>query len=260
MTPSRELPIRVAFLGDRDVARRCLAFLRQRDDAEIVLLGVSGPDRATHADRLRALCSPDVPVLVGDALRSEGAVGMLAALRPDIVLSVHFPYLIPDEVLATATIGAYNLHPGLLPNGRGWHTVSWALLEDSPVGCTLHRMTAELDRGPIVAQREVGPGVLATAHELYQQVLDAEVELLGDAWNDVRRWPDLEREQPADGPPTRTAGELAKVPERDLRSRDEWRTEDLVRVLRALTTNDPDEAVRLDSPEGSYAIRLERLP
>jgi hypothetical protein len=95
---------------------------------------------------------------------------------------------------------------------------------------------------------------------LHQELGQLEVELLGDAWTDVRSWPDLEREQPADGPPTRAAGELAKVPERDLRSRDEWRTDDLVRVLRALTTNDPDEAVRLDSPEGSYAIRLERLP
>ena len=121
-------------------------------------------------------------------------------------------------------------------------------------------MTAELDRGPIVAQREVASHALETADELYRRVLDTEVELLAAAWPDVRRWPTLERPQPADGPPTRSASALTDLPERDLGAREVWRTEDLIRVLRALTTNDPREAARLTSADGTYAVRLERLP
>ncbi len=251
-------PIRVAFLGDRDVARRCLAFLQQQEGTDVVLLGVSGPDRASHADELRGLCAPDVPVLVGDALRSEQGLAALAAARADIVLSVHFPYLVPAAALASATIGSYNLHPGLLPHGRGWHTVSWALLDGSPVGCTLHRMTVELDRGPIVGQREVVPVGLETAHELYQRVLAAEVELLSELWPDVRRWPELERDQPDEAPPTRSARDLFAHPDRDLASRDVWPTPDLLRALRAFATNDPAEAMHVSVDGERWRLRLER--
>ena len=54
--------------------------------------------------------------------------------------------------------------------------------------------------------------------------------------------------------------ERGRLAERDPRSREAWPTEDLVRVLRALTTSDPQEAVRIASPDGAYAVRLERLP
>ncbi len=258
--PPRTGPVRFALLGDRAVAVRALDRLLGDADAELVLLGTSGPDRASHAAELVALGAKSVPVLVGDEVRTEHGLAALAAARPDVLLSVHFPYLIPASVLAVPTIGAYNLHPALLPHGRGWHTVSWALLEGSPVGCTLHRMTEDLDRGPIVAQREVVPRDLETADELYRRVLATEVELLAEAWRDVRRWPELERPQPDDGPPTRSAAALARLPERDLRSRATWATEDLIRVLRALTTNDAREALRVEGADGSYAIRLERLP
>jgi methionyl-tRNA formyltransferase len=251
-------PVRVAFLGDRDVARRSLELLQQRDDTDIVLLGVSGPDRASHADALRALCPEGIPVLVGDALRSDQGRGLLEAARPDIVLSVHFPYLIPDAALSAATIGAYNLHPGLLPHGRGWHTVSWALLEGAPIGCTLHRMTTELDRGPIVAQQEVAPVGLETAHELYQRVLATEVDLLATMWPDVRSWPQLERAQPDDAPPTRSARDLFAHPDRDLASRDVWPTEHLLRALRAFTTNDPTEALEVSVDGAHWRLRIER--
>ncbi len=252
--------IRLAFAGDREVAVRALRHLRTLPDVELVLLAVSAPGRASHAEELRVVAGPDVPVLIGDALRTSAGQDALVAARPDVLLSVHFPYLVPEAALAVPSIGPYNLHPGHLPHGRGWHTVTWALLEGGPVGCTLHRMTPELDRGPIVAQHELTPGEIETAHELYGRMVDAEVALLAASWPDVRRWPSLERAQPEGGPATRTASALERLPERDLRSRDTWPTEDLIRVLRALTTSRPAEAVRISGADGDYAVRLERLP
>ena len=47
-------------------------------------------------------------------------------------------------------LGAYNLHPGPLPERAGLHTPSWALYEGATrYGVTLHRMTPEVDAGTI---------------------------------------------------------------------------------------------------------------
>jgi methionyl-tRNA formyltransferase len=250
--------IRVVLCGDRALAVSALRMLLDAPGTEVVGLAVSAADRASHADELRALVGPAATVLVGDELRSDEGSARLAELQPDVILSVHFPYLVPQAVLDLPTIGAYNLHPALLPHGRGWHTVSWALLESTPVGCTLHRMTAELDRGPIVAQREVEPTALETAHALYQRVLAAEGELLAELWPEVRRWPELERPQPEGGPPARSARELLAHPDRDLTGRDHWATDELVRALRAFTTSDPSEAMWVDVDGERWIVRLER--
>jgi hypothetical protein len=93
-------------------------------------------------------------------------------------LSVHFP-----RILAPALIdryrGVWNLHPGLLPWGRGSQPVFWALWERTPAGATLHELTAHVHAGPIVEQREVTALEGDTGGSLQARVEDAERDLLG---------------------------------------------------------------------------------
>ena len=76
-----------------------------------------------------------------------------------------------------------NIHPSLLPKYRGLDTHARALAAgDREAGCTVHRVTAALDDGPILGQGRVpvAPGddaatlaarVLAMEHRLYPAVL-----------------------------------------------------------------------------------------
>jgi phosphoribosylglycinamide formyltransferase-1 len=78
-----------------------------------------------------------------------------------------------------------NIHPSLLPSLRGLHTHERALAQGlAEHGCTVHLVTAEIDAGPILAQRRVPvlPGddaralaarVLKAEHRIYPQALDA---------------------------------------------------------------------------------------
>ncbi len=84
----------------------------------------------------------------------------VASLKPDLMISAAYARIVPDDVLATPTLGAINIHPSLLPDYRGVCAVWWALYEGCPrVGVTIHQMTVPVDTGPILGQTavEVGP-------------------------------------------------------------------------------------------------------
>jgi methionyl-tRNA formyltransferase len=69
----------------------------------------------------------------------------------DIILNIHSLYIVHERVLRAARIGAFNLHPGPLPEYAGLNTVSWAIYNgESSYGVTLHWMEPEIDAGDIV--------------------------------------------------------------------------------------------------------------
>lgn len=82
--------------------------------------------------------------------------GMLAPIRPDIIISTVFPWRIPQDVLDVPRLGAFNVHPSLLPKYRGTMTPNWTFLNgEQTAGLTAHRMVADFDAGPILAQVEL---------------------------------------------------------------------------------------------------------
>lgn len=70
-------------------------------------------------------------------------------------LALGFPLILRPALIARYGGAIWNVHPGLLPYGRGTHPVFWALWEGTPAGATLHELTAAVGAGPIVEQREV---------------------------------------------------------------------------------------------------------
>ena len=77
---------------------------------------------------------------------------MIEPMRPDLVLSMGFPWLIPDDVLAVPPLGAINIHASSLPKYRGPHPIGWAFRNgDSELGLTVHRLDSTFDTGNILA-------------------------------------------------------------------------------------------------------------
>ena len=105
---------------------------------------------------------------------------LLRGLEPDLVVCFGFPWKIPQEALDVPRYGIVNQHPAPLPRFRGPIPMSWALREgDTEFWITWHRMDAELDTGPILAQTTVP--ILdeeTTVWELGPPVLQASLELL----------------------------------------------------------------------------------
>jgi methionyl-tRNA formyltransferase len=81
---------------------------------------------------------------------------LLRAYLPDLVVCWGFPWRIPLGALQVPRLGSINCHPAMLPRHRGPIPLAWAFRDgDSQYGVTWHRMDAELDTGPILAQAPV---------------------------------------------------------------------------------------------------------
>jgi methionyl-tRNA formyltransferase len=249
---------RFAFAGDREVAVRCLAFLVESDARPEALL-VSSPDRATHSEELQAISGlgPD-RVLTGKEFREPQGVDLLRSLHLDYVIGVHFPYIVPEAVLSLPRLGVVNLHPAYLPYNRGWHTPSWALLDGTPIGATLHFMDSGVDTGDIVAQTRLEVLPEDTAHTLYQRVLDLEVELFEEAWPLLTSGnPPRTPQAPDEG----TRHDRADLGADTVRRIDlNGPALDALRTLRALTTNDLSEAAYFEVEGRRYLVQITISP
>ena len=107
---------------------------------------------------------------------------LLASVRPDLVVCMGFPWKVPPDALAVPRLGWLNGHPSLLPRHRGPVPVAWAIRNgEEEFGVTFHRMDAELDTGPILAQRSLPLGEPREPDELYGEMGPVVVEVLGEA-------------------------------------------------------------------------------
>jgi methionyl-tRNA formyltransferase len=202
--------LNIAFAGDRDVSVDVLSALLELGDVPKALL-LSDQDRASHDSALVRVCESagiSPPVIRGRHLSSASSVEFLQRLELDYIVCVHFPYILRRPVLDTASRGVLNLHPSYLPYNRGWHTPTWAILDGTPAGASLHFVDESLDTGDIVCQRHA--------------LVDPAVQRL----------------------------ELNAV----------VRTRDLLRQLRALTTNRVDEAAYFESGKHRYRVQVTITP
>ena len=68
-----------------------------------------------------------------------------------------------------------NIHPSLLPKFKGLHTHQRALdAGETSSGCTVHYVTAEMDEGPVIVQREVSVTDDDTVQSLAAKILAEE--------------------------------------------------------------------------------------
>lgn len=113
-----------------------------------------------------------------DEVQSE-----LVAANPDIICLAGFMRILTPEFISKWQGKMLNIHPSILPLFKGLNTHQRALDTGMAVhGCTVHRVTPELDDGPILGQavmpiydgdtaEKLATKLLPLEHELYPKVL-----------------------------------------------------------------------------------------
>lgn len=101
--------------------------------------------------------------------------------KPEFLISVHWDKIFTREQLAKPKYGCLNLHNSYLPWNRGAHPCTWALIDQTPHGVTMHWMDEGIDTGDIFIQEKLFPEPDDTAHELYQRTVELEVKVFEKA-------------------------------------------------------------------------------
>ncbi|MBI5382092.1 MAG: formyltransferase [Opitutae bacterium] len=165
---------RILFFGYSEVGYQCLDLLLTRGDNVVALI--------THEDnpnekiwfKTPAVAARErgLPVFTPDNINTPEWRERIAALQPDLILSVYYRHMIGTKILALPRLGAFNLHGSLLPKYRGRAPINWAVLHGEPrIGMTLHRMVKAPDAGAIVDQDGVDLDPRDTAEQAFRKVL-----------------------------------------------------------------------------------------
>ena len=128
----------------------------------------------------RVAAAAGIPVVwVKSAAEATDAIRSVA---PEVAVAACFPWRLPRAAREIPPLGILNVHPSLLPVGRGPEPVFWTLRRGEPVtGVTVHRMDAGFDTGPIVAQAEMPVAEGIAAPELERDLMTLGGSLLVDA-------------------------------------------------------------------------------
>ena len=165
---------RILFFGYSEVGYECLSLLLERGDNVVALF--------THEDNPNekiwfktpavAAREKNIPIHTPEKIATPEWIERIAALKPDLILSVYYRNMISSKILALAPLGAFNLHGSLLPKYRGRAPINWAVLHGEPrIGMTLHRMVKSADAGAIVDQEGVDLAPTDTAEQAFRKVM-----------------------------------------------------------------------------------------
>lgn len=73
----------------------------------------------------------------------------------DLIVSFGYRHIINKNILSNLKRPIVNLHMSYLPYNRGAHPNFWSLIENTPIGVTIHEVDEGIDTGPIIVQKKI---------------------------------------------------------------------------------------------------------
>jgi phosphoribosylglycinamide formyltransferase-1 len=151
---------------------RVVRIISDKPDAGILALGPRFGVPAAFVD----------PAPFKTKLEGAGEERFIAAVRacePDLVVLAGFMRVLKPGFLGAFAGKIINLHPSLLPAFPGLDGIGQAFrARAKEAGCTVHRVTLEVDAGEILAQSKVAVEPQDTLESLTEKIHAAEHTLL----------------------------------------------------------------------------------
>ena len=184
MPGAKKIRLAVLISGSGSNLKALIDACNQPDyPAEIVVV----ISNKANAKGLKFAQTENIPAHIIDHRMHDGREGfdsaLIEALRPynvDLVCLAGFMRILTPTFIKEYEGKILNTHPSLLPKhgGEGMYGmhVHEAVLKagDQKSGCTIHKVIVDVDRGPIVLQKEVQVQSGDTPEELAARVLEQE--------------------------------------------------------------------------------------
>jgi len=168
--------MRIVFLGTPEFAVATLnALYKEGHDIAAV---VTAPDKPAgrgqkmHYSEVKEFAlAHHLPILQPEKLKNEDFIQSLKELGADLFIVVAFRML-PEAVFTIPPKGTFNVHASLLPDYRGAAPIHHAVMNgETKTGVTTFFLNKEIDKGDIIACREVEIGPEETTGELYERLM-----------------------------------------------------------------------------------------
>jgi len=122
-------------------------------------------------------------------IRDKSLRKHISRLKPDFILLSGYLKMVPLSIIDEYSGRILNIHPSLLPNhgGKGMYGIrvhqSVIANKDLKSGATIHLVTAEYDKGPVILQATLDVAGNETPETLAKRVLELEHVLYPQAIN-----------------------------------------------------------------------------
>ncbi|MBP9820991.1 methionyl-tRNA formyltransferase [Candidatus Saccharibacteria bacterium] len=99
--------------------------------------------------------------------------------NPDIGVLIAYGKIIPQNIIDMFKFGIINIHPSLLPLHRGPTPIESVILQNSKsTGVSVMRLSAQMDAGPVIAQKEVALNGTESKKQIAESLLSLGSQLL----------------------------------------------------------------------------------
>jgi methionyl-tRNA formyltransferase len=168
--------LRILFLGDGEWASTSVRRLHQEGHR---IVGVVLRTRPTSSCLAEAAAAVEAPVFQPPDASAPDFVAQVAAVSPDLALSVAYDRILRRPLLTLPPAGCVNFHAGKLPEYRGRNVLNWALINgEEEIGITAHHMDDGIDSGPILLQRTLPIAWTDTYADVLRNVVRAMPDLV----------------------------------------------------------------------------------
>lgn len=121
-------------------------------------------------------------------------------INPTIIISYNYNYIIAPDIIEHMNGKIINMHISYLPYNRGASPNIWSFVDDTPKGVTIHQVSAGLDKGKIIYQKECFFDVeKETFASTYEKLNAAIVELFKEHWREIKMGTYVLKEQEGKG-------------------------------------------------------------
>ena len=165
--------MKIVYMGTPDFSATVLKGLLEEYEVRAI---VSQPDRKTgrHGDVLPTPVKKvglDETILVIQPESIKEQYDEVLAFNPDLIITCAYGQILPKELLNAPRLGCINVHASLLPKLRGGAPIHHAIIDGhSKTGITIMYMSAGMDEGDIISQKEIPIEYDDTAESLHDKL------------------------------------------------------------------------------------------
>ena len=178
--------MRILILANGIVGLEIVSFLRELNE-DIIGIGLHEKSIRRLGDQIiKKSGVSENNIIFGNVINSKKSIITINKLKPDIIISAFWAYILKKDLINIPKYGCINLHPGFLPSNRGKNPNVWPIVDGSPGGICIHYVDEGIDTGDIIVRKTIKVEETDTGGSFYNKTLKEIVTLFKQNWGNIK--------------------------------------------------------------------------